>query len=193
MLHIIYRTTNKVNGKFYIGKHTTNNLNDGYLGSGKFLKLAIQKYGKHNFVRETLCILSDEEHAYELEELLIDDDLVLDRNCYNMKVGGKGQPKGHVIKNREKRWGLPHKEESKKKIGNSQIGALNHKAVPFLFEDPKGVQYTVYGFKAFCKEKNLSITMMKKNVGNGKIAATTRRGFSSLEAINSVGWSVSRL
>jgi hypothetical protein len=49
---IIYKTTNLVNQKFYVGKDTNNNPN--YYGSGKRLKLAIKKYGIVNFKKETL-------------------------------------------------------------------------------------------------------------------------------------------
>ena len=49
---IIYKTTNLVNGKIYIGKDKNNN--PSYLGSGKILKLAIKKYGKENFTKETI-------------------------------------------------------------------------------------------------------------------------------------------
>ena len=51
---IIYRTTNKIDGKFYIGQHVTKNLEDGYLGSGKRIGYAIRKYGPENFIREIL-------------------------------------------------------------------------------------------------------------------------------------------
>jgi hypothetical protein len=50
----VYKTTNKKNGKFYIGIHSTNDLNDGYLGSGTILKSSIKKNGKENFKLEYL-------------------------------------------------------------------------------------------------------------------------------------------
>ena len=52
MHHIIYQTTNLINNKRYIGYHSTDNLDDGYLGSGKILKQSIEKNGVDNFKRE---------------------------------------------------------------------------------------------------------------------------------------------
>ena len=49
LYYIIYKTTNILNGKYYIGKHITENLNDEYISSGIALKKAIQKYGKEYF------------------------------------------------------------------------------------------------------------------------------------------------
>lgn len=46
VFYFIYCTTNMVNGKIYVGKHKTTRLNDGYIGSGKLLKHAINKYGR---------------------------------------------------------------------------------------------------------------------------------------------------
>jgi hypothetical protein len=51
-ISIIYCTTNKINGKKYIGSHNKRKLN--YLGSGTDLKQAIKKYGKENFTRQIL-------------------------------------------------------------------------------------------------------------------------------------------
>ena len=44
-----YQTKNLINGKTYVGVHSTDKLNDGYLGSGKRLQIAIEKYGRDNF------------------------------------------------------------------------------------------------------------------------------------------------
>ena len=45
---IIYKTTCTVNNKIYIGQHKTDNIDDGYIGSGKLITSAIKKYGKKN-------------------------------------------------------------------------------------------------------------------------------------------------
>ena len=49
---IIYKTTNLINKKIYIGQDTKNNPN--YLGSGKYFKYALKKYGKENFSKEII-------------------------------------------------------------------------------------------------------------------------------------------
>lgn len=89
----IYKTTNLCNGKYYIGQHRTNNVNDDYLGSGIILKDAIKKYGKNNFKKEVLFIFNNEYDMNEKEIELIDEILKnKDSNCYNCGVGGRGGP-----------------------------------------------------------------------------------------------------
>jgi len=68
MFYIIYKTTNQINGKFYIGKHQTNDLNDGYLGSGTLLKRAIQKHGRQNFKKEILHVFDNEEEIRKVKK-----------------------------------------------------------------------------------------------------------------------------
>mgnify|MGYP003351799695 CR=1 FL=1 len=85
--YTIYKITNNINGKYYIGKHITNDPYDIYMGSGKAIRNAIKKYGKENFSKEILCLANTEEEMNLLEEKFVDynDDM-----CYNMNVGGKG-------------------------------------------------------------------------------------------------------
>lgn len=91
MIFIVYKTTNLINGKFYIGKH--NQLTDefdGYYGSGSLLKKAIKKYGKQHFKRETLYVYPNEEDAY-LREIEILNEYLNDSLCYNIRPGGAGR------------------------------------------------------------------------------------------------------
>lgn len=89
-LFTIYRVTNKVNGKIYIGKHQTKNLEDGYMGSGKNLKRAIKKYGIENFTKEILFIFDTEEEMNSKEKELVTEEFCLREDTYNICEGGKG-------------------------------------------------------------------------------------------------------
>ena len=59
--NFVYKTTNLINKKIYVGVHSTDNLDDWYLGSGKRLLLAIRKYGKENFKREIISFVDSRE------------------------------------------------------------------------------------------------------------------------------------
>lgn len=87
MFYTIYKTTNIINNKYYIGKHQTNDLGDGYIGSGKILKRAIAKYGIENFHKEILHICPTEKQMNILEKILVVPDSELN---YNLCLGGKG-------------------------------------------------------------------------------------------------------
>lgn len=118
-MYIVYRTENTINGKFYYGVH--NGSNKSYLGSGKALQSAIAKYGKENFIRRTIMELNSQDEAYELEELIVDDLLLADPNCYNLIKGGRG---GHVEGYTQTPWnkGIPRTEETKRKLSEANKG-----------------------------------------------------------------------
>ena len=92
MNYIVYKTTNLINSKYYIGVHCSESTEvfDGYLGSGLYLKNAIKKHGSKNFVRETLVdCKNDFEKAYEIEKNLVKTK-EQDINSYNLAPGGVG-------------------------------------------------------------------------------------------------------
>lgn len=70
--HYIYKITNLINGKIYIGQHTTSNLDDGYIGSGKILIRAIKKYGVENFRKEIQGFYEDIDELNYMERLFVD-------------------------------------------------------------------------------------------------------------------------
>ena len=90
MIGYIYKTTNLVNNKVYIGQHKALEKDNSYLGSGKILKQAIQKYGKGNFTNEILewCENQDELDSKEIYYI----KLYKDKGCelYNIAKGGQG-------------------------------------------------------------------------------------------------------
>lgn len=72
MYYGLYKITNLVNGKMYIGQHVTDNLDDGYMGSGKLMKRALSKYGAENFRKEWLGFYEDEEELNYMERVFVD-------------------------------------------------------------------------------------------------------------------------
>lgn len=88
-MHTLYKTTNLVNGRYYIGVHKTSNPSDAYLGSGLALKRAIKLYGRPSFVKEVLAVFDTAEEAYLAEQKIVvtaDED----PKSYNLMRGGVG-------------------------------------------------------------------------------------------------------
>ena len=89
-LNFIYKITNIKTGKFYIGMHSTDNLNDGYMGGGKIIKNSIKKHGKENHTKEILEYYPTRKLLAEREEILVNVDLLNDPLCMNIQKGGEG-------------------------------------------------------------------------------------------------------
>ncbi len=129
MFYTIYKITNKINGKIYIGKHQTKDLNDGYMGSGKRLRHALNKYGIENFEKEILFQFVTEEEMNSKEAELVTEEFCLREDTYNMCPGGKGgwgylnSSEGLKTENRinsMKRWNSAGVKAYKKKIDSDE-------------------------------------------------------------------------
>lgn len=88
--YLIYQTTNLVNGKIYIGKHETIDIEDDYFGSGNLIRAAINKYGIENFVKTILFELQNEEEMNLLEKCVVTQEFCDREDTYNINVGGDG-------------------------------------------------------------------------------------------------------
>jgi hypothetical protein len=87
--HYFYKIENIINGKFYYGVHKTNNLDDGYMGSGTRIIRAITKYGIENFRKNILLYFDSFDEALEYESEIVNEELLLDPSCYNIRLGGE--------------------------------------------------------------------------------------------------------
>jgi len=89
MHYLVYKITNNITGKIYIGAHKTENINDGYGGSGTVLKRAYKKYGRENFKKEILSVFDNPEDMWDTEALLVNEEFVADKDTYNICTGGQ--------------------------------------------------------------------------------------------------------
>lgn len=118
MYYTIYKTTNLINGRFYIGKHKTDKLDDSYLGSGKLLKQAIRRYGIQNFKKEILHVFETEHEMNKKEKELV----VLSEESYNLCEGGNGGFDYINKTNIPKFHGKSHTQETRDKISKKAMG-----------------------------------------------------------------------
>ena len=89
--HYIYRITRTDgSGKYYIGMHSTDNLDDGYFGSGSLLSRSIKKHGRENHIKEILEYLPSREALKLREKEFVSEEILGDKLCMNLKLGGDG-------------------------------------------------------------------------------------------------------
>lgn len=86
--NIVYQITNTIDGKIYIGCHQTDDIDDGYMGSGTYLKRAMNKHGGENFNRIILENFDTSDEMFEKEKELANEEFVKRKDTYNIQVGG---------------------------------------------------------------------------------------------------------
>lgn len=121
----IYKTTNLVNNKIYIGQHRGAYLDENYLGSGKLLAAAINKYGKESFKCELLELCADKMALDQKEKEYIKKYNSQNNEIgYNISEGGQGGDLGPVARSHisESLRGIPKSLEHRKKLSEANKG-----------------------------------------------------------------------
>jgi len=105
--NFVYITTNLINGKQYVGDHSTDDLNCAYTkryrGGGTILKNAIKKYERKNFNREILDFFPTKQEAFDAQEKYIIQFNTLVPNGYNISPKGGCKAKGSVSEDTKKK------------------------------------------------------------------------------------------
>ena len=152
--HFIYKTSDVTSGKYYIGMHSTSNINDGYLGSGKRLRYSIRKYGKENFKLEILEFLPDRKLLVEREREIINVDMINDPNCLNLQTGGiSGFDYINSLRNNNPEYDKKWRELQIEKLKNA------HKQGKIKYDTFTGKQHT--------EESKFKMSNTKKGPGIG--------------------------
>ena len=82
MYYLIYKITNKLNNKIYIGAHKTKNKEDDYFGSGLLLERAVDKHSQQNFVKEILFELPTKEEMWQKEAEIVNEAFISRDDTY---------------------------------------------------------------------------------------------------------------
>ena len=90
MFYYMYEVRNLVNGKIYVGVHKTKNLDDGYMGSGKVIRSAIDKYGIENFVKIIIEHFDCASSMFAKEKEVVNEEFLSRPDVYNLRAGGFG-------------------------------------------------------------------------------------------------------
>lgn len=157
----VYITTNLINGKQYVGDHSTNNFNDGYLGSGVKLKHAIKKYKKENFKKQIIEFFETKKEAFDAQEKWIKEYNTIEEGYNISSKGGLGIP------------GSFHNEETKKKIGLAHKGKIGTEIINYNKKYKKGKTYEeqmafIYGELEGLEKANLYKQKIKDNTSGNK-------------------------
>jgi predicted XRE-type DNA-binding protein len=162
--HFIYKTTNLLSGKYYIGMHSTDNLNDGYLGSGNRLRLAIKKHGKENFKIEILEFFENRKLLAEREAEIVNLELLAKKDCMNMKVGGIG---GFPDSAKERFLWLMKNDNEFRESFSKKCTENNNKAIAEGRHIPISEKYSWVG-KTRSEETKRKMSEAKKGTGLGE-------------------------
>ena len=137
-----------ITGRYYIGMHSTSNLNDGYMGSGKRLRYSLRKNGIENHKKEILEFFDSRELLIEAEKQAITADMITDDNCMNLMGGGEG---GFISEEQQR-----HRSQCANKVLINKIKTDEN------FR------------KDYCKKISIGV---KKAYKNGKFKNLKRKGF----------------
>lgn len=166
--HYIYKITCLKNNKYYIGMHSTDNLDDGYLGGGVKIKNSIKKHGKDKHKKIILEFYENRDLLKEREKELVNEELLNDPMCMNLVIGGEGGifNNEHHLKMREgaSKWAKEKWKDPDFFINNRNISSERFKN---LHKEGKMI-YDTFSNKSHSEESILKMKESHKEKHKGE-------------------------
>lgn len=167
-IHYLYKTTCLVTGRYYIGIHSTNDLEDGYMGSGRRLRASIRKHGEENHKKEILEFFETRELLIEAEKTAITEDMIGDPMCMNLMGGGTG---GFISEEHYNKLKIKSSEYQKEKWKDLKYREkITSLSLERLIESHKKgkIKYDTFTGKKHTEETKKKMSEAKKGKGTGK-------------------------
>ena len=141
----IYETTNLINGKKYIGKHTSSTFDNNYYGSGKHFKEDFNRLGKENFKVRVLEEIEDLDKLDKLETYYIElFDAVRSSRYYNNSYGGENEGwrgVNKMFRENPDKWRVSRQKSSKSQTGQKRSEETKRKISEALKGKPKSEKH----------------------------------------------------
>lgn len=190
MINYVYQITNVINNKIYVGvKTNSTHIDDGYFGSGKILKRAINKYGINSFYKEILWHGS-KEFCFDKEREIVNEEFVTRNDTYNIALGGQGGDLGELV-NRQKSEtlkGHKHSQETKDKIRDKAIDRQSsRKGVVLSDEIKKKISETRILNKSSVGKKN-PMSKKYKFISPTGVESIVEGQFKQFCTDNNISW-----
>lgn len=176
MYHYVYKVKSN-SGKYYVGRHSTKNLNDGYLGSGKWVKSLPDK---KELTKEILEFCQSFDELLERERYYISENIGK-QDCMNFNNNPIGFPSGelniaHDANEKERRRkrmledNPAKREEVRAAMSASQKGRpsdkkgikLSEEARKKISESRIGIKYSEEGKKKLSEARKRDFNEEKK-------------------------------
>lgn len=170
--YYLYKVTDLITDDIYIGVHETENLDDGYLGSGKRITNSIRKYGKSRFDKEILEFFDNATDMYLREAEIVTEEFCSRKDVLNMSPGGFG---GTIHTNRKPHT-AKHTDAAKEKIRQANLGKTHSVHAKTKISQSNARTNESRGKKVSLALKNKTKTLEHRE--NIRKALTGRRGKS---------------
>lgn len=195
MYHILYKTVRPATGEFYYGIHSTEDIYDGYQGSGKRIKRLLKK--GENLITGIVSFYHTRDELYQAEANIVNEELLKDPKCLNIILGGYGVACDDIsdrikegLNSRTPEQIQKHKENIKKKRNSHVYSNASNKRLETINNDPAKKEEWQERMRK--SNKNTWSNKTKEEIDNINLKRKEKRDAKTTEELQAIGNSISQ-